>query len=131
MRSGKKASAKFITLKQANKIAPLLYALQTCRSQQDQRILASYLDTNGMRHLTEAINLVVNHPNDLKIHPSRRTALKRLLSKDKYGWLKMAGKKGSLKSKQNFIAKQKGGALPAIIATAAPFVIDLIRRALS
>lgn len=122
----KKAGTQKISVKEAKQIAPLLFALQTCRSQKDQRIIAKYLDANGMRHLTKAIRLVIEHGNDLNISPARKAMLRRLLNKNKRGWMAVARGSGSLSQKRKFL-QQEGGALATILATAAPFVFDLIK----
>lgn len=121
----RKGSRK-ISLKEAKEIAPLLFALQTCRSQQDQKIIAKYLDASGMRHLTKAIKLVIEHGNDLQISPARKAMLKRLLNKNKRGWMALARGGGSLQQKRKFL-QQEGGALGTILATAAPLIFEAIK----
>lgn len=79
-----------------------------------------------MRHLTKAIKLVIEHGNELQISPARKAMLKRLLNKNKNGWLTVARGGGTLQQKRKFL-QQEGGALATILATAAPLVYQLIK----
>lgn len=114
----------------ALKVAPLIYALNNCGSQQEQRLLVSHLNDKGIGSLCKAIKLVMSGAHSAGLSPARQAQVKRALSSHgkALGALTRSGL--SANKKRQILSQQKGGALSLILGAALPFVVDLIGKAI-
>ncbi len=103
----------------------LLKGLKRLQKDELQEILLRLSD-NSIDDLCEVLyNLSFSK---LKIHPSRRRRLKRLIGNHLAVYHKITNKKSSTKHRRRLLVNQSGGSLGAIIAAGLPIIIDLVSR---
>ncbi|CAM6054247.1 unnamed protein product [Sphagnum tenellum] len=110
---------------------PVMYSLQKCQSHDEQHCLLSELGDRPLNFFCNCVNQILHDPKSVGIRgQSELSTFRNAMLPEKQFWITLAKPSKTLEKKRRMISKhQTGGALPLILASLVPSLIELVSSA--